>query len=322
MLRFSLYTALVLSLLFAGSGCRRAQRVSAPAEPHPQQTVIREIQEFEKSFGFEATGSFSRHSPGKQAFYRCYYVEKLKLPDSYSGLRIKDGSPQGCNVEEQRYDVFFYRIEAVASPKTPTTEALAEASLERLAVVVPHEDYHQQKSVRRLPGTLGEASATLVGFLTGAEYAKTFHGADSALSKNLAGEAETFLAKAEIVNRFHARLSTVYAQANAGKISRATALSEKQRLFEELKQSCEAITPNPSSFNKCPPAMNNAGLAFDHTYTKHYALMYRLALGHGKDVRSLVETLSQLPAASGRSEENAVTYLERIVKQRQPAPAG
>jgi hypothetical protein len=310
----------VFLLLFGG--CRRAQHLPSPAEEPLQQAVIREIQEFERSFGFEATGSFSRHSPSQQAFYRCYYIEKLQLPDSYDGLKVKDGAPEGCAVDEQRYDVFFYRIEAVASAKTPTTEALAQASLERLAVVVPHEDYHQQKSIRRLPPTLEEASATLVGFLTGAEYAKAYHGEGSRLARNLSAEADTFLAKAGVVNGFHARLGALYEEARSGKVSRAEALSEKQRLFEQLQQACEAIVPNPASFNKCPAAMNNAGLAFDHSYTKHYALMYRLAVGHGKDVRSLVETLSRLPAARGWSEEEAVAHLEQILKQRQTVPAG
>jgi hypothetical protein len=319
MLKYGATAALLVLLPI--SGCRQTQRLSAPPPPPPRQAVIREIQEFTKSFGFEETGTFSRYSPGKQAFYRCYYTGKLSLPDSYDGLKVKDGNEQGCAVDEQKYDVFFYRIEAVAGPRTPTTEALAEAPLERLAVVVPHEDFHQQKSIRRLPPALEEAAATLVGFLTAAAYAKASHGEDSTLFSNLSGEAQTFLVKSEIINRFHDRLKALYEEARLGKISSAAALAEKQRLFGEIQQACMAIATNPASFNKCPAAMNNAGLAFDRTYTKHYGLLYRLAAAQGNDVRRLLASLSQVPASGGSAEGAAVEYLEKLLQERFSNPA-
>ena len=54
-------------------------------------------------------------------------------------------------------------------------------------------------------------------------------------------------------------------------------------LYDELERSCSAITPDPVSFNKCPAAMNNAGLAFDRTYTAHYPMFHELytLLGYG-----------------------------------------
>jgi hypothetical protein len=309
----------LLPLILLCGSCRRAQPLAAAPEPPPRQKLIREIQEFGRSSGFDETGSFSTGAHGRQAFYRCYYTEKLRLPDSYEGLKTKKGTADGCEVDESSYDVFFYPIEAVASPKTPATESLARASVERLAVVVSHEDFHQQKPIRRLPETLEEASSTLIGFLTAAEYAKAARGQDSTLYRNLAGEAERFLGKAEIVNRFHGRLRSLYRDVAAGKVAGTAALSEKKRLFEELQQACQAITPDPTSFNECPAAMNNAGLAFDHTYSKHYALMYRLALSHGMDLRGLVETLKSLPGRRW-SERHAVACLERLMNRRGRVP--
>ena len=313
-------TAVCLLPLILGA-CRHAQSY-APPEPSPRQKLIHEIQEFGKSTGFDETGSFSREAPNQQAVYRCYYTDKLRLPDSYDGLKMKNGTAQGCDVDERKYDVFFYPVEAVASPKTPTTESLAEASLERLAVVVSHEDFHQQKPIRRLPVTLEEASATLVGFLTAAEYARAAQGEDSTLYRNLSAEAVTFLKKAEAINLFHGKLQTLYQSVKAGRIPKAAALSEKQRLFHDLEQACKAITPEPTSFNECPSAMNNAGLAFDHTYSKHYALLYRLALNRGMNLRSLVDTLQRLPAARRWSEADAVAYLKRLIEAPPMAPAG
>lgn len=320
MLRLGISAVLLLPLIFGA--CRRAQPLSASPETSSRQKLIHEIQEFGKASGFDETGSFSHHTPTRQAFYRCYYTEKLQLPDSYEGLKVKNGTAQGCAIDERKYDVFFYPIEAVASPRTPTTEALAEASLERLAVVVSHEDFHQQKPIRRLPVTVEEAAATLIGFLTAAEYSRAAQGEESAMYRNLSGEAETFLKKAEIVSLFHGKLRTLYDGVTAGRINKTAALSEKQRLFEELQQACKAIAPDPASFNECPAAMNNAGLAFDHTYSKHYALMHRMALSHGNDLRSLVETLKGLPVARRWTEEEAVAYLESLLERRPQIPAG
>ena len=306
-------SAILLVLVILG-GCRRPAPPPPPPEPSPRLKLIREIQQYGESVGFEKTGSFSRHAPQQGAFYRCYYTGKLELPDSYAGLKLKDGADRGCNVDDQKYDVFFYPIEAVASPKTPATAALDAASLERLAVVVSHEDFHQQKVIRRLPTTIEEASTTLVSFLTAAGYAKSAHGEDSTLYRNLSGEAGKFLRKAEIIQRFHGRLRSLYQDAAAGKTSKAQAVHEKARLFAALEQACKAITPDPVSFNECPAAMNNAGLAFDHSYAKHYPLLYRLAERHNQDVGSLWKTLQGLPAKKW-SEAEAVDYLEGLVKR-------
>ena len=64
------------------------------------------------------------------------------------------------------------------------------------------------------------------------------------------------------------RLSRVYQSARDGEISTPDALDAKQRLFRALEQECAAIRPEPRSFNKCVSVANNAGLAFDHTYTE------------------------------------------------------
>ena len=73
-------------------------------------------------------------------------------------------------------------------------------------------------------------------------------------------------------------------------------LERKHALFDELQRSCSAITPDPVSFNKCPAAMNNAGLAFDRTYTAHYPMLHDLYALLGGDTSALVSTLKRLMA--------------------------
>ena len=92
--------------------------------------------------------------------------------------------------------------EAVANGSAPVTESLAEAPLERVLVVVPHEDFHESREARRAPPPLDEAAATLAGFLTAAEFARQRYGEASETYQKLAREPDLFLRKAEIVNRY------------------------------------------------------------------------------------------------------------------------
>ena len=133
------------------------------ADPEP---VIRAVQTVEQAAGFKPTGNFARPDAAIAAYYRCYYTGKLELPGSYDELQLREGSKDGCQLDENRYDVFFYPIEAVASGHAPVTQTLAAATPQRLAAVVPHEDFHAQ--VRELPDRIAEAASTLAGFLTGA----------------------------------------------------------------------------------------------------------------------------------------------------------
>ena len=257
-----------------------------------QETEIQQLKTVEESAGFKPTGNFARADPRITAYYRCYYTAKLELPESYDGLKLREGNEQGCTLDEKKYDVFFYRIEAVASGQAPVTQSLAQASTERLAMVVPHEDFHDQ--VRRLPDLIGEAAATLVGFLTGA----------AALNEP-ALDADLFARKAEMVNRYFDRLSAIYKSARGGAISRRATREEKQKLLDTLERECAAIEPSPRSFNRCVPVANNAGLSFDHSYTKYYPLLYRVYVNCGKDLRC---TTQKILSAPRKSETEVARY--------------
>jgi len=248
--------------------------------------VIPEIKELQRKLGFDHTRNFEHRSDHQRAFYRCYYTGKLELPASYDGLRLKQGT-EGCSVDESKYDVFYYPAEAVANGSAPVTTSLAAAPLERVLVVVPHEDFHESREARKAPPPLDEASATLAGFLTAAEFARQRYGETSEVYQNLSREPELFLRKAEIVNRYHAKVSELY----AAKLNRETALVQKVRLFVEAQRECEAIQPDPRAFNKCLSAPNNAGLAFDFTYTRHYPRFYELYQSNGRQIGPTLDAL-------------------------------
>lgn len=277
-----------------------------------RKDLVTAVKNVEKRLGFRRTHNFRNESAQAAVAYRCYYTGRLELPASYSGLKLAAGTKDGCKLDTQKFDVFFYPMDANASGRTPLSATLAREPTERLLVVVPHEDFHANKELRKLPETLAEASATLVGFLTAAEVARQQLGENSEVYQNLTRESELFARKAEMVNQFHSRLSQLYASVRSGQISESTALEQKQQAFDELRQTCSAITPAPKSFNRCPAAMNNAGLAFDETYTKFYPLVYRLYLAKGRELRATVDALNKALKAS--SEDEAVRNLHEVAR--------
>lgn len=282
-----------------GSGAIIAVSLLCAISIAPGQTVrtglIDEIKRVERELGYGQTKVFSKTGAPVDAYYYCYYTEKLTLPDSYEGLRFERGAAAGCRVDPAKYDIFFYPMEAVASDTTRVTDKLAQASVERQAVVVSHEDFHVQEPIRKLPEPLAEAATTLAGFLTAAEYAKREAGESSDMYRRLSGEVELFLRKSAIVNQWHARLAALYQAARHGTMSRREALTRKDEHFAKLRQACEAL-PAPVSFNRCPAALNNAGLAFDATYTRYYPLFYAVFVARGRDPKSTIETITQAAA--------------------------
>jgi hypothetical protein len=273
--------------------------------------LVSALKSAEAKLGFRRTKNFQKESRKSAVAYRCYYAGKLELPDSYSGLRLAAGTKAGCPVDDQKYDVFFYPMDAAATGKTPISASLEHESVERFLVVVPHEDYHATRELSKLPETLVEASATLVGFLTAIEVPRQQFGENSEVYQNLQREPDLFARKAEVVNRFYVQLHDLYAARHADQISEHDALAQKQRVFDTLNQECATIEPMPTSFNRCLAAGNNAGLAFDESYTRYYPIIYRLYLAKNRELRPTIDALQQ--ALNVRTESEAVDNLRREV---------
>jgi hypothetical protein len=96
------------------------------------------------------------------------------------------------------------------------------------------------------------------------------------------------------VNRYYEQARRLYHDFRAGTLTPTQTLERKAELFAEMQRSCAAIAPEPVSFNKCPAAMNNAGLAFDRTYTRHYPMLHELYISLGSDTPDLVSALKRL----------------------------
>ena len=131
------------------------------------------------------------------------------------------------------------------------------------------------------------------------------------------------------MNRYHAQLSKLYAAGRSGELAQPEVLARKDKLFQEMQQACKGVSPDPRSFNKCLAANNNAGLAFDMTYTKYYPLMYDLFMAYRPDLKATIDALKQ--ALNTRSESEALRrlrdlaphFVSSITKARpQPAVSG
>jgi hypothetical protein len=270
--------------------------VAPPAPPGQSAGIelIGEIKDFGETLGGHATENFLRLSDRETADNRCYFTGKLQLPEFYSTLRMVREDGERCGARSDEYDVFFYPVEAVASGHEAITVSLAEAPTERLLVIVPHEDFHNQREAQKAPTEVAEAAATLVGFVTASGFATEKFGADSSTSRLLHRDADLFLRKSVIVNQYYEKVSALYETLRSGGLTAAETLQRKAELFADLQQACSGIAPDPVSFNKCPAALNNAGLAFDRTYTRHYPLLHDLYALLGNDTATLVATLKRL----------------------------
>jgi len=285
--------------------------VSIPTEAHfVAAEVIAEVKDFAIALGGHATDNFLRHSDQHTSDNRCYFTGKLQLPEFYSALHMVREDGERCATRSGAHDVFFYAVQAVASGEETITVSLAEAPTERLLVVVPHEDFHNQREARKAPTEVAEAAATLVGFLTASGFARDRFGADSATARMLARDADLFLRKSLIVNQYYEKVSGLYRDFESGALTPAQTFESKSRLFEELQRSCEEIAPEPVSFNKCPAAMNNAGLAFDRTYTRHYPMLHDLYTLLGSDTPRLVMTLKRLMTNWPGSADSAADLIK------------
>jgi hypothetical protein len=304
-----LFVSGILTLVAIAAGCIMKRAPATGLSSFPRSELIAEIKDFQKTLGFEEEGNFQKYSEDQRALYRCYYTGKLDLPGSYEQLKLAEGSAAGCALDEEKYDVFFYEMEAAASGNAPVTEALAEAPIERLLVVVPHEDFHNQKETERAAPEIAEAASTLIGFLAASEFAKGKYGAVSEAFARLDREPDLFLEKARIVNAYFEQVSGVYRAFWARQIGRKEALQRKEELFSELERECAAITPDPVSFNPCPGAGNNAGLAFERTYSRYYPMLYELSASHGRDAGKTVAALKRLLNTRPRSEQDLLREL-------------
>jgi hypothetical protein len=314
-------TILAAFALAGAAGCAAKARPQTSPQPPSRSPsgieTIGELKAFESTLGGHETENFLRYSPRLTSDDRCYFTGKLELPQFYSGLKLVREAEAPCMARASISDVFFYPVQAVASGEETITVGLAEAPVERVLVVVPHEDFHNQAEALKVPTEIAESAATLVGFLTASAFAREKFGDASPTFRGLERDADIFFQKSLIVNLYYDKLTELYGSFRSGALTEAQTLDRKTELFGDLQRDCSAITPDPVSFNKCPAAMNNAGLAFDRTYTRNYPALHDLYVRLGRNTATVVPTLKGLMAQWPSGQRiDASEILERLINGR------
>jgi hypothetical protein len=138
-----------LAMAVALTACGLGHPPAVKPASSPRGELIGDVKAFEQTLGVGATGNFLRYSDSAGAIDRCYFTGRLELPVSYRALGLTGEGKEPCAARGMRYDVFFYPVEAVASGSAAITPALTGATVERMLVVVPHEDFHSQPEVRK-----------------------------------------------------------------------------------------------------------------------------------------------------------------------------
>jgi hypothetical protein len=285
-----LVCVLVLGTLASCAGRNRSSSGAASPATERQRQIAR-LQEFAHDKGFPETGNFRKAAPDKHAYYLCYYTGPWELPLDYHGLRYRERDQRGCGLSETKFDVYFHRVESVAGEDAPVTQALEDASPERALMVAAHEEAHEDPQLERLPAAFSEAATTLLGMITAAEFA--LRDGDTATATHLSADARLYARKSRAVNALHAALTTLYAEHRAGKRNRAETAARKHELLKEHAAACAAFGRG-HSINPCLPVSNNAGVAFEHTYTRFYPLLYELYESTGQDLDRFLKALRAL----------------------------
>jgi len=280
-----------LAILVVGSGAVYSfLEIKERKEINYRLELIREIQEFEKKFGFKETSNFKEYDPETEveAFYLCYFTEKTVLPHSHDDpqLFLRWSKEEFPKVDSEKYDIFYYRAEALAG-KREITEALLKTSLSRMLMVVVHEDFHEQMEY---PSGIEEPLATLVSILLAQEFAKEKFGKESEVYKNLEKKLKRWTELSPLFIKYFGLLSELYLKYQQEKITLKETLLKKEDLYkalaEEIRQKTKKEFPYP---------LNNALLAFAMTCIRYFPLAYQVYLSTNQNLSETIEIFLNLP---------------------------
>ncbi|HEY81757.1 MAG TPA: aminopeptidase [Dehalococcoidia bacterium] len=296
--------ALVIVLLLIIPGCMR---------PYPQSTLtseqqyrlqlVEEIKAFEKELGFEETENFKTYSDEVETYDFYFYTPRTTLPYSLDdpSLRYGTGKPQSAPFDLKEFDVFAYSVEAIAGVKTPVTRSLLRAPLARFIHIIFHEDWHEQIDS---PLGIEEPTAEVVSYAASLRFAEEKFGRDSAVFKTLNQEFQKKLKESEIYQRYYDELSLLYSQFRSGKLSKKETLSRKSSLLQAMGDELKDL------WGGKPAQLNNAFIAFQMTYFRHFPLMYQVFSATDYDLEKTIDIFRWVPSQGVKF--GSVEELKRI----------
>lgn len=260
----------------------------APVAQEQRLELIEEIKAFEKELGFLETDNFKTYSPELGAYHYLFYTSSTQLPYSLDdpALIAAVGTRDSVYIDFQKYDAYFYSIPSVAGEGTPVTESLLQAPLYRFIQVIFHEDWHEQID---LPLGLEEPSAEVIGYAAAMLFARDKFGQDSPVYRTLQKHFDRKSRESEVYREYYAELDALYAQYHEGKLSELDTLIRKARLLEAMGNDLYDI------WGGKPDQLNNAFIAFQMTYLRHFPLMQEVLKATDFDLTKTISIFLSMP---------------------------
>ena len=278
---------LFILLLFTTTGCN----LSCPlgeltGERQYRMQLVGEIKAFQRELGFDETGNFKTYSDETEAYDFFFFTPNMALPHSLDDplLQTSMGRPEHFDLEG--YDVFFYSIQTIAGVETPVTRSLMRAPLSRFIHIIFHEDWHEQID---LPLGIEEPSAEVVSYGAALLFIEKKFGRDSAVYRTLNEEFGNKLRESMVYQRYYNELSDLYARYHSGEITEERTFSRKAELIESMGRDLQDI------WGARPDQLNNAFIAFQMTYFRHFPLMHQVFASTGFDLPNTIAIFRAMP---------------------------
>ncbi len=274
-------------LLLSSTGCSLSSpQTELSDELQQRMQLVEEIKAFEQELDLKETDNFKTYSDELESYDYFFYTPQLTIPYSLDDplLLCSKGKPEDYNMEG--YDVFFYSIQAIAGVETPVSSSLMQAPLSRFIHVVFHEDWHEQIDSSK---GIEEPSAEIISYNAALLFTEKKFGRDSVIYRTLNEQYDSKLRLSLVYQQYYDKLSELYAQYHSGEITEESTLSRKAELIEAMGGELEEI------WGTRPDQLNNAYIAFQMTYFRHFLLMHQLFVSTGYDLSKTISIFLSIP---------------------------
>ncbi len=274
-------------LLLSTTGCNPSHQQSELSDELQQRMqLVEEIKAFQQDLGLDETDNFKSYSDELESYDYFFYTPYTTLPYSLDDplLLCSKGKPENYNMEG--YDVFFYSIQAIAGVETPVTSSLMQAPLSRFIHVVFHEDWHEQVDSSK---GIEEPSAEIISYNAALLFTEKKFGRDSVVYKTLNEQYDSKLRLSLVYQQYYDSLSELYTQYHSGEITEESTIPRKAELIESMGDELEEI------WGTRPDQLNNAYIAFQMTYFRHFLLMHQVFVSNGCDLSKTISVFLSMP---------------------------
>ena len=281
---------LLIVLLITIPGCKLSSPHSELSdEQRYKLDLIEEIKDFEKKLGFDETENFNIYSGETEAYDYSFFTPITELPYSLDDplLQCATGKPESVPIDLEKYDVFFYSIQAIAGVETPVTKSLLQAPLPRFIHVIIHEDWHEQMDS---PLGIEEPCAEVVSYTAAILFAEEKFGQNSEVYRTLQERFGKKLEESELYQQYYDELDLLYSSFHSGAISEADTLAQKARLLKSMAEELKGM------WGAAPRQLNNAFIAFQMTYFRHFPLIQQVYSATNYDLAETMAIFRSVPA--------------------------